>query len=65
MRKALVLTLLSLAAVGLFAQPVSVEFWHAMGGKNGEITAAIAKSSTPASRTTRSWPCTRAPIPTP
>jgi sn-glycerol 3-phosphate transport system substrate-binding protein len=43
MRKTLVLALLSLAAVGLFAQPVSVEFWHAMGGKNGEITAAIAE----------------------
>ena len=43
MRKALVLAALLLAAAGLFAQPVSVEFWHAMGGKNGEITAAIAE----------------------
>ncbi len=42
MRKALVLALLLLAAAGLSAQ-VSVELWHAMGGKNGEITAAICE----------------------
>jgi sn-glycerol 3-phosphate transport system substrate-binding protein len=43
MRRAVVLVLLSLVAAGLSAQPVSVEFWHAMGGKNGEMTAAICE----------------------
>lgn len=38
--------LVSLLAFGLacgfaFADPVTIEFWHAMGGKNGEITQAI------------------------
>ena len=42
MRKALVLALL-LVGAGLVAQPVSVELWHDMGGKNGEITAAICE----------------------
>jgi len=42
MRKALFLALL-LVGAGLSAQPVSVELWHAMGGKNGEITTAICE----------------------
>ncbi|HTX73472.1 MAG TPA: extracellular solute-binding protein, partial [Rectinemataceae bacterium] len=38
--------LLGILALGLlcgtaFADPVTIEFWHAMGGKNGEITQAI------------------------
>jgi len=41
MKRALVLLLLCVAALGAWAQPVTVEFWHAMGGKNGEITSEI------------------------
>ena len=44
MKRAFLLTLLVLlVAAGLSAQPVTVELWHAMGGKNGEITAAICE----------------------
>ena len=32
---------LALTAVTAFAAPVSIEFWHAMNGKNGEITQAV------------------------
>jgi len=37
---------IAILALGLlcgsaFADPVTIEFWHAMGGKNGEITQAI------------------------
>jgi sn-glycerol 3-phosphate transport system substrate-binding protein len=41
MRRFLVRVLLCLTAAGLSAQPASIEFWHAMGGKNAEMTAAI------------------------
>jgi sn-glycerol 3-phosphate transport system substrate-binding protein len=42
MKRIALLTLLSFAlAVFSFAAPVTVEFWHAMGGKNGEITQSI------------------------
>jgi sn-glycerol 3-phosphate transport system substrate-binding protein len=43
MKRILVLALLATVAAGLPAQPVTVELWHAMGGKNGEITAAICE----------------------
>ncbi len=31
-------------AVSALAEPVTIEFWHAMGGKNGEITAKICEN---------------------
>jgi sn-glycerol 3-phosphate transport system substrate-binding protein len=39
--KRLLVPLLLAAALGLEAQTTTVEFWHAMGGKNGEITQSI------------------------
>jgi sn-glycerol 3-phosphate transport system substrate-binding protein len=41
-RIALALLALALAASSVLAQPVSVEWWHAMTGKNGEMTQAVA-----------------------
>jgi sn-glycerol 3-phosphate transport system substrate-binding protein len=43
MKRILVFAILAAVAAGLSAQPVTVEFWHAMGGKNGEITATICE----------------------
>jgi sn-glycerol 3-phosphate transport system substrate-binding protein len=40
-RIATVITVLALVAGSVFAAPVTVEFWHAMSGKNGEITQAV------------------------
>jgi sn-glycerol 3-phosphate transport system substrate-binding protein len=40
-RIALALLALVLAAVPVLAEPVTVEFWHAMTGKNGDITQAV------------------------
>jgi len=35
---------LAIIAGSAFAEPVTIEFWHAMGGKNGEITAKICEN---------------------
>jgi ABC-type sugar transport system, periplasmic component len=37
----LVLASLAFVAAAAFADPVTIEFWHAMTGKNGEVTQAI------------------------
>ena len=34
----------ALVAVSALAEPVAIEFWHAMGGKNGEITAKVCEN---------------------
>ncbi len=38
------LVAVALMAVSALAEPVTVEFWHAMGGKNGEITTKICEN---------------------
>jgi sn-glycerol 3-phosphate transport system substrate-binding protein len=42
-RSALMLLVLSLAAAAAVAAPVSVDFWHAMTGKNADMVAAVCE----------------------
>ena len=41
MKKVVILVLLSTALVFSLAAQTTIEFWHAMGGKNGEITQKV------------------------
>ncbi len=41
MRFATALLALALFAGSAFAEPITIEFWHAMGGKNGEMTQSV------------------------
>jgi len=41
MKRSVSLVLAAVLAASVFAEPVTIEFWHAMTGKNGEITQAV------------------------